>query len=232
MPDNAPSKSKPPPPPLEITPASLRRLAVPALAALILILAASAFFIDYRALFTKARDRIAPLEKEELLITQDIARKFVTFELDRIDRKKNALVFTLAHGPEWPVVETSSPSDALGMDWPEFNSILAIRHGRCRITLSNKNGEPLLSREIDIKDLLEQDSLEITLTPGTARRRRPHRHRNPPPLNPPVFTFTHSPPHSPPNHLKPPRHHQSSRRESAPPPARATTLPKHPHTRP
>lgn len=147
----------------EITPASLRRVLLPGLVALLLVLFISTFFIDYRQLLSAARDQMAPLKKEELTIRQEIPADILRFELVELDRKKNTLVFRLTRGPGWAAAMAAKPADAVAMDWPEFNTVLAIRHGRCRIALFNKEGKQLLSREVDVQSLREKKSIEVAL---------------------------------------------------------------------
>lgn len=147
----------------EITASSLRRVLLPGLVALLLVLFISSFFIDYRQLLGEARDQIAPLKKEELTIRQEIAAEILRFELVEVDRKKNALVFRITRGPGWAAAMEAAPADAVAMDWPDYITVLAIRHGRCRIALFNKDGEQLVSREVAVADLREKESIEIAL---------------------------------------------------------------------
>lgn len=154
----------------EITAASLRSALVPALLILFLTLFVSTFFIDYRRLFSDARERIAPLKMEELVIHQELSEELITIELLEVDRKKNTLVFKLTRGPDWQEAMKSKPAEALEMDWPSFTTLLAIRHGRCRIVLFNKDQKPLVSREIEIRGLHENETIEIILPVSTQDR--------------------------------------------------------------
>ncbi|MES2981249.1 MAG: hypothetical protein V4727_02960 [Verrucomicrobiota bacterium] len=147
----------------EITPASLSRGLLPAFVLILLTLFASTFFIDYRRLFTDARDRIAPLKKEELSVDQELAEDFITFELTEVVRKKSAMIFTLKRGARWEAAMQAKPAAAMELEWQEFNTLMAIRQGRCRITLLDKLGRPLLSREIDVRGLQEKESIEVAL---------------------------------------------------------------------
>lgn len=147
--------------PPEITPASLRRGLLPAFVLILLTLFASSFFIDYRRLFTDARDRVAPLKKEELSVDQELTKDVITFELTEVVRKKSALIFTLKRGARWDAAMQAKPAAAMELEWQEFNTLMAIRQGRCRITLLDKEGRPLLSREIDVRGLQEKESIEV-----------------------------------------------------------------------
>ncbi len=147
----------------EMTPASLRRGILPAFVLILLTLFASSFFIDYHRLFTDARDRIAPLKKEELSVNQELAEDFINFELTEVVRKKSALIFTLKRGAKWEAAMAVKPAVAMELEWREFNTLMAIRQGRCRITLLDKEAKPILSREIDVRGLQEKESIEVAL---------------------------------------------------------------------
>lgn len=145
----------------EITSASLRRGLLPAFALILLTLFISTFFIDYRRLFTDARDRIVPLKKDELSVNQELTEDFINFELTEVVRKKSALIFTLKRGAKWEAAMAIKPAVAMELEWREFNTLMAIRQGRCRITLLDKEGKPLLSREIDVRGLQEKEMIEV-----------------------------------------------------------------------
>ncbi len=147
----------------EITSASIRRAFLPAFILIFLTLFASSFFIDYSRLFTNARDRIAPLKKEELSLNQELSEDFINFELTDVIRKKSALIFTLKRGTKWEAAMALKPAAAMELEWREFNTLMAIRQGRCRITLFDKTGKPLLSREVDVKGLQEKESIEVAM---------------------------------------------------------------------
>jgi hypothetical protein len=147
----------------EITSASLRRGFLPAFALILLMLFVSTFFIDYRKIFTNARDRVAPLKKEEILVKQDLSEDIVTFNLNELIRKNDELIFTLKRGEKWDAAMLITPAGATNLEWQEFNSLMAIRQGRCRITLLDKNGKRFLSREIDVKGLQDKESIKVVV---------------------------------------------------------------------
>ena len=150
--------------PPEITPASLRRAVLPALVALLLVLFVSTFFIDYRRLFSDARERLAPLKKEELVVRLDTGGiDCLAFELLKVDAKRNALVFKLSRGSDWDFAMTASPADATAWGWKEYTTLLAIRQGRLRVGLHDKEGKLLATREIEIRGLMESESIEIAV---------------------------------------------------------------------
>lgn len=146
-----------------ITRASLRRIGLPALVALLLVLLVSIFFVDSRQLIGAARDRITPLKKDELVVRHEVATDILTLELIEVDRRKNTLVFRLSRGPGWSAAVEAGPADAMSMDWPEFITLLAIRHGRLRIALLDKDDRLLVSQEIDVRGLQERESIRIEL---------------------------------------------------------------------
>lgn len=147
----------------EITPASLRRAVLPALVALLLVLFVSTFFIDYRRLFSDARERLAPLKKEELAVRLETGGDFLAFDLKEVDTKRNTLVFVLSRGSGWAAAMAASPADASASGWKEYTTLLAIRQGRLRIGLHDKEGKLLVTREIDVRGLMEKESMEIAV---------------------------------------------------------------------
>ncbi len=147
----------------EITPASLRRAVLPALVALLLVLFVSTFFIDYRRLFSDARERLTPLKKEELVVRLETGGDYLAFDLIKIDTKRNALVFKLSRGSGWDAAVAASPADATTFGWKEYTTLLAIRQGRLRIGLHDKEGKLLVTREIEIRSLMETESIEIAV---------------------------------------------------------------------
>lgn len=147
----------------EITPASLRRAVLPSLVALLLVLFVSTFFIDYRRLFSDARERLAPLKKEELVVRLETGGDYLAFDLKEVDNKRNTLVFKLGRGPGWDAAMATSPADASAGGWKEYTTLLAIRQGRLRIGLHDKEGKLLVTREIDVRGLMEKESFEIAV---------------------------------------------------------------------
>ncbi len=155
----------------EITSASLRRAVLPALVALLLVLFVSTFFIDYRRLFSDARERLAPLQKEELVIRLDTGGiDYLAFELLKVDAKRNTLVFKLSRGSDWDFAMAASPADATAYGWKEYTTLLAIREGRLRIGLHDNEGKLLVTREIEIRGLMETESIEIAVVARTEGR--------------------------------------------------------------
>lgn len=145
----------------EVTPASLRRALLPSIIALLLILFISTFFINYRKLFVDARDRIAPLKKEELVLEQSSLGNLIEIKLSEIDRKHSALIFLIDRGDGWQRVESTKPGDAPDLTWQEFSAILAIHQGRVRVDFLNKENKILASREVDLRALHKDDSIKV-----------------------------------------------------------------------
>lgn len=156
--------------PQEITPASLRRAVFPAVIGLLLLLFVSTFFIDYRKTFLRARDRLAPLSKDELVLARQFSGDFITFEISEVDNRKGALVFHLARGAAWEGAMQAKPGDAAEGDWTEFSTLLAIHNGRFRIELYDKERKLLASREIDTRELLTKDSMDVAIVVNPEER--------------------------------------------------------------
>ncbi len=154
----------------EITPASIRRGLLPAFVVILLMLFVSTFFVDYRKIFTDGWERLAPLKKEEILVKQDLTEDFVTLNLNEVIRKKDALIFTLKRGEKWDAAMQATPAAATQLDWQEFNTLMAIRQGRCRITLLDKNGKQFLTREIDLNELQDQESIKVVVVSKSSVR--------------------------------------------------------------
>lgn len=147
--------------PPEITAASIRRGILPALVAMLVVLFISTFFVDYRKAFQSARDQIVPLKKDELVVRQEPETDLIEFELLELDRKRNALIFLLTRGSGWESAMGAKPGDA--MDWPEFNTLLAIRTGRFRVEFYNKEDKLLVSREIDVRALQKKKMIKVAV---------------------------------------------------------------------
>ena len=135
----------------------LETLLVDALDALL-----SSFFIDYRKLFTEARDRVVPLAKEEVTVDHSALGKFIEVELAGVDNKRNALIFKLKRGPEWDRAFSSSPAEST-TDWPAFMTQLAIHQRRLRIELFDKDGKTLSSGEMNLEALHQKETAEIAV---------------------------------------------------------------------
>lgn len=146
----------------EITPASLRRAILPALVLLLLTLLVSSFFIDYRKLFSDARDRVVPLTKEEVTVDHAALGRFIEVELGGVDNKRNALLFQLKRGPEWDRAISTPPSQGTA-DWPGFLAQVAIHQRRARIELYAKDGKLLRSGELDLGPLHQKKSAEVAV---------------------------------------------------------------------
>jgi len=171
-------------PPPEITAASIRRAAVPALIVLILVLLGSMYFIDYHKLFSAARDRVVPLTKEEVTVNQTALGKAIEVELVGIDSAHNALLFQLKRGsdwnralssspqvqghprqPEWPTWNRalSSPPQETPANWPDFLMRLAIHQSRLRIELYDKDDKMLSSGELCLDPLKAKPSAQVAV---------------------------------------------------------------------
>lgn len=149
-------------PPPEITRASLRKAIVPTLITVLLFAVISSFFIDYRKMFSDAKDRVVPLSKEEVVLKQPLLGDYLKVELIGIDNKKNALLLRIHRGSAWQRAIDSSPQKS-APNWPDFVTQLAIHQRRIRVELFNKENKPLLSQELDISTLHEKESLDVAV---------------------------------------------------------------------
>lgn len=57
----------------------------------------------------------------------------------------------------------TSPADAIQANWAEYTTHLSLRQGRFRIELFNKKAELLATREVDTRNLLENESVEVAV---------------------------------------------------------------------
>jgi hypothetical protein len=149
-------------PPPELTAASIRRALLPSLLVLFLGLFISSFFIDYRKLFSEARDRVVPVSKEEVTLDLKQLGSVVEVELTEVDNKRSTLVFNLKRGADWEKAVGSKPSDASG-DWNAFLIYTAVHQRRLRVELFNKEGELLGEGEIRLDDLHKKESAEVAV---------------------------------------------------------------------
>jgi hypothetical protein len=146
----------------EMTAASIRRFAVVSLLAILLGFFISSFFIDYRKLFSQARDQVVPLKLEEVSVEQATLNDIIRFKLIDIDVHRDALLFEITRGPNWDRAMNSSPSEA-SVDWSEFLMRQAIHQGRLRAELYDKNGKPLSKGEITISGLLLVEKTQVVV---------------------------------------------------------------------
>lgn len=159
--------TKPAPPELNVR--AMRR-AIPL--ALILILAglfASTFFIDYRKLFSDAKERVAPLTLEEVTLDGSALGNFVQVELGGIDKARNSLIFRLKRGSLWDEALRSTPAESM-KDWQGFLMCQAIQQRRLRIEFRDKEGVLIGNAELAIGALHEKDSAEIAVAPSLVGR--------------------------------------------------------------
>ena len=128
-------------PPPELTPASIRRYSLYALLALIVSLGISSLFIDYRKLFSEARDQVAPLSKEEVTLESKRLGDVVTVDLLAVDNRRKVIILEFSRGPGWEAAVNSKPND--DVSWPVFLMHQAVHDGQLSVELLNKEGELL-----------------------------------------------------------------------------------------
>lgn len=157
------------PAPPEITPKSLRRAALPALLLLMAGLFASSFFIDYRKIFSNARDQIAPLAKEEITLDASALGGCVEVELTGIVPARDTLVLQMKRGPQWNEAIASMPASG-STDWPVFLARQAVHQRRLRVDFLNKEGKTVGSGEISLESLHQRDDVEVAVVARLAER--------------------------------------------------------------
>jgi len=147
----------------ELTVAAFRRFLKPVAALLAIMLAASYFLVDYRKLFTSARERVTPLAKEEVTIDLSGAGKLLEIELTAVDPSRSSLRFHLKRGADWDRALASTPQESL-TNWPEFAARLAIHQGRMGIEFLDKDGNLLGNGTIHLGELHRKPASDLEIT--------------------------------------------------------------------
>ena len=153
----------------ELTAASIRRVALPALIVLLVVLLGSMFFIDYRKLFSAARDRVVPLTRQEVTVNQSALGKVVEVELAGIDHPHSVLVFQIKRGSDWDRALASSPQE-IPANWEDFLICLAIHQSRLRIELYDKDDNNLGVGEISLDALRAKPSAKVAVAANLSER--------------------------------------------------------------
>lgn len=143
-------------PPPEITPASIKRAILPALFCLAIALLISSFFIDYRKLWSEAKDKIVPLKKEEVTIDQKAVADYVTIKLIEVDEKQRTLHFELTRGPKWNTAFSSTP--ATTESWSDLRNRLAIHQGHLLLEFRNKEDKTIWMSALKLESIAEENT--------------------------------------------------------------------------
>jgi hypothetical protein len=146
----------------ELTLASVRRMLKPLAALLAVALVASFFLVDYRKLFTTARERVSPLAKEEVSIDLSAAGKLLELELTAVDSSRSALRFHLKRGADWDRALASSPKESLA-SWPEFAARLAVQQGRMTVEFLDKEGGLLGNGSLQFGELHRKPESDVEM---------------------------------------------------------------------
>ncbi len=147
-------------PPPEITAASVRRFALVALPVLLLMLFVSSFFIDYKKMFSQARDEMVDVTVEEVSVKDSELLDVVEIKLVEIDNRRKLLIFEIERGPGWAAAIGSSPSDSSG-NWQEFLLRQAVHLRVLRVELFDKKGKPLGYGEISLDGLRDHKKAKV-----------------------------------------------------------------------
>jgi hypothetical protein len=146
----------------ELNPAVIRRIAKWLLLGLVAAALLSVLFVDYRKLFANARERLSPLTIEEVAVDCAALGNALEARLTAVDSSRGALRFRLQRGTGWDQALAATPQESLA-DWGEFATRLAIRQGRLRVELFDKDGNGLGSGELPLRGLLEKPETEVVL---------------------------------------------------------------------
>lgn len=153
----------------ELTPASLRVFVKPLAALLAVMLVISFFFVDYRKLFTTAKERVTPLAKEEVTIDPSASGKLFEIELTDVDPARSALKFHLKRGADWERALASPPQECLA-SWQEFAARLAIYQGRMGMEFLDKDGNLLGRGTLHIGELHRKPAADVEMSANLSGR--------------------------------------------------------------
>ncbi len=157
-------------PPPELTPASIRRYAFVAIVALVVSLVISAIFVDYRKLFTDAKDNITISDENEIKVDTTRLEDVVTVKVIKVHKAKEALILELRRGKRWSEAMASSPSES--SDWGVFLMNQALHNQRVRVEFFNRKNEMLSRTEIPLDELMKKPKALVAASgqlPGLTR---------------------------------------------------------------
>ncbi len=149
-------------PPPELTAASLRKFLKPAIVLLLIALIASVFLVDYRKLFTSAKERVTPLTKEEVTLDLSAVGKLLEIELTGVDSTRSSLRFHMKRGADWERALAAPPQESLA-SWPEFAARLAVYQGRMGVEFLDKDGNLLGNGSIHLGGLHRKPDLDVEM---------------------------------------------------------------------
>ncbi len=151
------------------------RLALVGVLVALLVLAVSAIFVDYRALFGRIFEQIAPFDAEAVAVNAPAFGGYFAVEKKASARGGSALVLTLKRGKDFPT--KAADYDRLlkraGESLPDRLAVEALARGYVRCECFDKKGKFLDWSVHRVSGLRKNETIELTLT--FARDRRPGR---------------------------------------------------------
>lgn len=145
-------------PPAILTTAGKLKLALISLGILVLLFLASLPFIDYKAMFDEAKDKVTTLKADEITVDTDTLNKAVKVSVKEIITKEKSIVLLVERGERWETLYQSKPNTEFD-SWSDFNTAQAL-HSRLRCEWRDKHGNLLLVNYISVSELKDQASIE------------------------------------------------------------------------
>jgi hypothetical protein len=145
-------------PPAELTTGGKLKLALISLGILALLFSASLLFIDYKAMFEEAKDKVTTLKADEVTVDTVTLNKAVQVTVKEIITKEKSIVLLVEKGERWETLYQSKPKTEFD-SWGDFNIAQAL-HSRLRCEWRDKHGNLLLVNYIKVSELKDQTSIE------------------------------------------------------------------------
>ncbi len=145
-------------PPPELTTKGKIKLGIITLGVLALAFFASIPFVDYKAMFENAKDKVTTLKADELDIDTEKLNKAVTISVKEVIPKDHLIVLIVKKGDRWNTLYSTDPQSKF-KSWQDFNVAQAL-HNRLRCEWYDKHGNLLLVNYIDVHELDTKETLE------------------------------------------------------------------------
>jgi hypothetical protein len=145
-------------PPAKLTTAGKLKLALISVGILALLFIASLPFIDYKAMFDEAKDKVTTLKADEITVDTATLNKAVQVSVKEIITKENSIVLLLERGERWEMLYESKPNTEF-KNWSDFITAQAL-HSWLRCEWHDKHGNLLLVNYIKVSGLKDQASIE------------------------------------------------------------------------
>lgn len=155
-------------PPAELTSGGKLKLALISLAILALLFLASLPFIDYKAMFDEAKDKVTTLTADEITVDTATLGDAIQVTVKEIITKEKSIVLLVEKGKRWEALYKSSPKTEFD-NWADFNTAQAL-HSRLRCEWRDKHGNLLLVNYINVSELKDQASIEKKMLISTKHK--------------------------------------------------------------